>query len=154
MTDDRFSKVFTDPRFMVAPKKVSKVKIDKRFEGMFKKKEFNVVSKVDKYGRKIAKSDNYALQNYYKDDSDAKSESGSSNSENPEQADEKRKLAKVEAGRSSSEEAGKKFYDSDGKFHWSGQSSSDEEDSDAQKAKKKNKDKSKKKKHSKKVKGS
>jgi len=155
MTDSRFSKVFTDPRFMVAPKKVSKVKIDKRFEGMFKKKEFNVVSKVDKYGRKIAKSDNYALQNYYKDDSDAKSDqSGSSNSENPEQVNETKKLGKVESGRSSSEEAGKKFYDDDGKFHWSGQSSSDGEDSDAQKAKKKNKDKSKKKKHDKKVKDS
>ena len=154
MTDNRFDKVFTDPRFMVAPKKVSKVKIDKRFEGMFKKKEFNVVSKVDKYGRKIAKSDNYALQNYYKDDSDAKSESGSGDSENPEQDNKTKKLAKVESGRSSSEEAGKKFYDDDGKFHWSGQSSSDAEDSDAQKDKKKNKDKSKQKKHAKKERGS
>ncbi len=90
MTDSRFDKVFTDPRFMVAPKKVSKVKIDKRFEGMFKKKEFNVVSKVDKYGRKLKKTDNHALQNYYKDDDDQKSESESDDSdesvsENPEQ---------------------------------------------------------------------
>ena len=86
MTDSRFNKVFTDTRFMVAPKKVSKVKIDKRFEGMFMKKEFNVVAKVDKYGRKINKTDNHALQNYYKDDCDKKSQSddSSSDSENPE----------------------------------------------------------------------
>ena len=33
---------------------------------MFKDKEFNVIAKVDKYGRKLNKKDNYALQNYYK----------------------------------------------------------------------------------------
>ena len=56
-SDKRFDKVFSDPRFMVAPKKVSKVKIDKRFEGMFKEKSFNVIAKVDKYGRRIDKKD-------------------------------------------------------------------------------------------------
>jgi len=33
---------------------------------MFKDKQFNVIAKVDKYGRKLNKEDNYALQNYYK----------------------------------------------------------------------------------------
>ena len=79
MTDSRFDKVFTDPRFMVAPKKVSKVKIDKRFQGMFKEKEFNVVAKVDKYGKRIDKKDTYALQNYYHN---AEDDSSSSDSEN------------------------------------------------------------------------
>ena len=79
--DSRFDKVFTDPRFMVAPKKVSKVKIDSRFKGMFKDKQFNVVAKVDKYGRKLNKKDNYALQNYYKGgDSESGSESNDEDS--------------------------------------------------------------------------
>jgi len=81
ITDSRFDKVFTDPRFMVAPKKVSKVKIDSRFEGMFKDKQFNVVAKVDKYGRKLNAKDNYALQNYYKGDG-----SGSGSESNDEDA--------------------------------------------------------------------
>ena len=66
--DKRFDKVFSDPRFMVAPKKVTKVKIDSRFKGMFKEKQFNVVAKVDKYGRKINKKDTHVLKNYYQDD--------------------------------------------------------------------------------------
>ena len=66
--DSRFDKVFSDPRFMVAPKKVSKVKIDSRFKTMFKEKDFNVVAKVDKYGKRIDKKDNHALQNYYTKD--------------------------------------------------------------------------------------
>ena len=68
MSDSRFDKVFSDPRFMVAPKKVTKVAIDKRFQKMFKEKDFNVVAKVDKYGKRIDKKDNYALKNYYKGD--------------------------------------------------------------------------------------
>ena len=46
---------------------------------MFKDKQFNVVAKVDKYGRKLNKKDNYALQNYYRgDEEDGESESDSS----------------------------------------------------------------------------
>ena len=44
--------MFSDPRFMVAPSKVKKVEIDNRFSKMFTDKQFNVVSKVDKYGKK------------------------------------------------------------------------------------------------------
>jgi hypothetical protein len=65
MTEDpRFAKVFSDPRFVVAPKKAMKVKIDDRFKGMLKDKEFNVVARVDKYGRKIKKKDKFAISNY------------------------------------------------------------------------------------------
>ena len=120
--DSRFDKVFSDPRFMVAPKKVSKVKIDSRFKTMFKEKDFNVVAKVDKYGKRIDKKDNHALQNYYtKDKSDEESGPSDDNEDaNP----------------------GKKFYDSDGNFNWKGESSSgsdeDEEKSAEPVPKKKN----------------
>ena len=66
MSDSRFDKVYTDPRFMVAPKKVTKVKIDKRFQGMFKQKDFNIVSKYNKYGDKVNTKDKHALDNFYK----------------------------------------------------------------------------------------
>jgi hypothetical protein len=35
---------------------------------MFTDKQFNVIAKVDKYGRKVDKEDTYALQNYYSKD--------------------------------------------------------------------------------------
>lgn len=92
--DARFDKVYSDPRFVVAPNKVKKVAVDDRFKKMFTDKQFNVIAKVDKYGRKIDKKDTYALQNYYNKD------------------EEKLK------------EAGKKFYDENGKFAWDGESSS------------------------------
>jgi len=130
--DKRFDRVYSDPRFMVAPKKVTKVKIDKRFEGMFNQKDFNVVAKVDKYGRRVDKKDTYALKNYYKDETSESGSSSESDSENPEL------VAKPGSQRevaSSSEDEGRKYYDSDGRFHWSGESSgsssSEELDKDA-----------------------
>ena len=59
--DPRFSRVYKDPKFMVAPNKEKKVAIDSRFKGMFQDKQFNVIAKVDKYGRKVNKKDEYAL---------------------------------------------------------------------------------------------
>ena len=59
--DPRFSRVYKDPKFMVAPTKEKKVAIDSRFKGMFQDKRFNVIAKVDKYGRKVNKKDEYAL---------------------------------------------------------------------------------------------
>jgi hypothetical protein len=81
-SDPRFAKVFSDPRFIVAPKKSTKVKVDSRFKGMLKDKEFNVVAKVDKYGRKISKKDTYATQNY-RDESESENSASSSSSEEP-----------------------------------------------------------------------
>jgi len=135
--DSRFAKVFNDPRFMVAPNKVTKVKIDKRFETMFKNKEFNVVAKVDKYGRKINKQDKHALQNYYTSKDDKQSGSGSgSDSESSDQEDldkardeikKKIKAAREPVEEDSDAKEGKKFYDETGKFHWSGDSSGSSE---------------------------
>lgn len=90
--DARFDKVYTDPRFVSAPNKLKKVEIDQRFKKMFTEKQFNVIAKVDKYGRKIDQVDNFALQNYY-----AK--------------EEKPQLSKLEI-------TGKKFYDDEGNFEW------------------------------------
>ena len=162
MTDKRFDKVYSDPRFMVAPKKVTKVKIDKRFEGMFKKKEFNVVAKVDKYGRRIDKKDNYALQNYYKHDSSGSEENDADDEEDGEDEESFEEEMEEEAEGSAkseqdeenpdSSDVGKKYYDSDGKFHWSGESSSgsDSEEKAEKERKQARKDKAKKKKDEKK----
>ena len=66
---------------MVAPTKEKKVAIDSRFKGMFKDKRFNVIAKVDKYGRKVNKKDEYALQNYYQaSGSEHESEDGAEDS--------------------------------------------------------------------------
>lgn len=99
--DARFDKVYTDPKFVSAPNKLKKVEIDQRFKKMFTEKQFNVIAKVDKYGRKIDAVDNFALQNYY-----AK--------------EEKPQLSKLEL-------TGKKFYDDEGNFEWQGESSSSAE---------------------------
>jgi hypothetical protein len=55
MQDDRFSQVFSDPRFMKVPQKIKKVEIDDRFKSVLTNKKFNVVAKVDKYGRRVDK---------------------------------------------------------------------------------------------------
>ena len=62
--DDRFKEVYTDPRYMQVPKKVRKVEIDERFKKAITSKEFNLVTKVDKYGRKVVKEDNTMLKYY------------------------------------------------------------------------------------------
>lgn len=63
--DERVNEVFNKPEFMVIPKKDQKVTIGKRFEKALKDKEFNMISKVDKYGRKVNKKDN-AIKDYYR----------------------------------------------------------------------------------------
>ena len=62
--DTRFSEVNTDPRFMRVPSKVKKVEIDDRFKQALTSKEFNLVQKVDKRGRKVAKQDT-TMQQFY-----------------------------------------------------------------------------------------
>ena len=104
---------------MVAPTKEKKVAIDSRFKGMFSDKQFNVVAKVDKYGRKIAKKDEYALQNYYPDYEKNKDEKGSdSESNQPSDQSEINRKEESCSEEEGTEEIGKKYYDSDGKFNW------------------------------------
>ncbi|XP_065343222.1 ESF1 homolog [Cloeon dipterum] len=64
-SDDRFKHVSTDPKFRRLPQKERKVKIDKRFQSMFKDSKFKVKSLVDKRGRPVnfASTENY--KKYY-----------------------------------------------------------------------------------------
>jgi hypothetical protein len=71
--DTRFDEVNKDPRFVVAPSKVTKVAVDPRFNAIFGKgakgdkvsKDFNIISKVDKYGRKTRVEDKQVYENFY-----------------------------------------------------------------------------------------
>lgn len=72
IADARFASFETDPRFRLPSKKHTKTKLDKRFSGMLKDKDFTDTAKVDRYGRKI-KSDSKkkALERLYEaEDSD------------------------------------------------------------------------------------
>jgi hypothetical protein len=63
--DERFAHLLSNPRFKQLPKTESKVKIDKRFQGMFDDERFNVKQKVDKYGRHLNKKEE-DLKKYYR----------------------------------------------------------------------------------------
>uniref|UniRef100_A0A1I8N4A4 Uncharacterized protein n=1 Tax=Musca domestica TaxID=7370 RepID=A0A1I8N4A4_MUSDO len=63
--DERFQHLVTDPRFKNLPKVQRKVKIDKRFEGMFTNDKFQVKYTVDKYGRRVNRSNADDLRKYY-----------------------------------------------------------------------------------------
>ena len=52
VSDPRFARLHTDPRFQRQPQKESKVQVDKRFAGMFTDKRFQTTAPVDRYGRK------------------------------------------------------------------------------------------------------
>ena len=55
VSDPRFAKLHTDPRFQRQPKKDQKVAVDKRFAAMFHDDDFADSAGVDKYGRKVKK---------------------------------------------------------------------------------------------------
>uniref|UniRef100_A0A0A1WVW5 ESF1 homolog n=1 Tax=Zeugodacus cucurbitae TaxID=28588 RepID=A0A0A1WVW5_ZEUCU len=63
--DERFQHLVSDPRFRGIPKAQRKVKIDKRFQGMFTDDKFKVKYTVDKYGRRVNKSNADDLRKYY-----------------------------------------------------------------------------------------
>lgn len=69
--DERFQHLVSDPRFKSLPKQQRKVKIDKRFQGMFTNEKFKVKYTVDKYGRRVNKSNSEDLKKYYELDSSA-----------------------------------------------------------------------------------
>ncbi|KAJ3563438.1 hypothetical protein NP233_g8936 [Leucocoprinus birnbaumii] len=72
MSDPRFSRLKTDPRFRRPKKKQQKVVIDERFKSVFdqtksKKGKEKAGSRVDKYGRKLSKThDEDNLKKYYR----------------------------------------------------------------------------------------
>lgn len=53
--DPRFARASYDPKFMAPSSKLTKVKIDKRFNKMLKDPEFNATTEIDRYGRKVDK---------------------------------------------------------------------------------------------------
>ncbi|XP_078040331.1 ESF1 homolog isoform X2 [Augochlora pura] len=65
LSDARFAHVAKDPKFKRIPKTERKVKIDKRFQGMFKDKKFVVQYTIDKRGRPGNQTSSENLRKYY-----------------------------------------------------------------------------------------
>ena len=74
MDDPRFTKLFTDPKFRDVPKKEKKVKIDQRFQSLFKDKKFVSKVSVDKRGRPGNYSTKENYEKFYQMDSDSDDE--------------------------------------------------------------------------------
>ncbi|XP_016948500.1 ESF1 homolog [Drosophila biarmipes] len=74
--DARFQHLLEDPRFRGVPKVQRKVKIDKRFKGMFTDDKFKVKYTVDKYGRPVNKTNAEDLRKFYElDENESESDS-------------------------------------------------------------------------------
>lgn len=65
LKDARFAHIAKDPKFRHIPKTERKVKIDKRFQGMFKDKKFTVTYTTDKRGRPVNQTTTENLRKYY-----------------------------------------------------------------------------------------
>lgn len=65
LKDARFAHMAKDPKFRRIPEAERKVKIDKRFQGMFKDKKFTVTYTTDKRGRPVNRSTAEDLRKYY-----------------------------------------------------------------------------------------
>ncbi|TPX62434.1 hypothetical protein SpCBS45565_g07043 [Spizellomyces sp. 'palustris'] len=68
-TDARFTRVYSDPRFIKTRKDATKVTIDSRFSKMLKSEEFGTgvaTPRVDKYGRPTKKTASKDLERFYK----------------------------------------------------------------------------------------
>ncbi|XP_033104919.1 ESF1 homolog [Anneissia japonica] len=79
--DKRFSHIGKDPRFQMMPKQERKVKIDKRFQDMFKNKQFKLKYTVDKRGRPLNQSSSENLKQFYELSDDSNDESDKIQSE-------------------------------------------------------------------------
>ncbi|KAF9797451.1 hypothetical protein SFRURICE_005927 [Spodoptera frugiperda] len=76
LKDSRFTKYLNDPKYRQIPKHERKVKIDKRFQSMFKDEKFKVKYSVDKRGRPINETSTENLRKYYEvDESEGSSDS-------------------------------------------------------------------------------
>ena len=92
LKDDRFAHIARDPKFKRIPKAERKVKIDKRFQGMFKDKRFAVKYTVDKRGRPVNQTSSENLRKYY----DLSSSEEEGEEEEEEDENEKNKQMKKE----------------------------------------------------------
>ncbi|XKL60134.1 hypothetical protein PGB90_001150 [Kerria lacca] len=64
-SDYRFAGIAYDPKFKKPPKHERKIKIDERFQSIFKNSAFKVKYTVDKRGRKISKSTSEDFKKFY-----------------------------------------------------------------------------------------
>lgn len=65
ITDKRFAHIARDPKFRRIPKIERKIKIDKRFQSMFKDKKFAIKYTIDKRGKPINQTSTENLRKYY-----------------------------------------------------------------------------------------
>lgn len=65
LKDARFAHIARDPKFRRIPKAERKVKIDRRFKGMFKDEKFTVKYTIDKRGRPVNQTTTEDLRKYY-----------------------------------------------------------------------------------------
>lgn len=91
MKDGRFSDIALDPRFKRIPKLEQKIKIDKRFQSMFKDKRFKINYTVDKRGCPISRTSNEDLKRYYAVSSDEDSESEATRNDSSDTSTERNK---------------------------------------------------------------
>ncbi|CAH1638128.1 unnamed protein product [Spodoptera littoralis] len=84
LKDSRFTKYLNDPKYRQIPKHERKVKIDKRFQSMFKDEKFKVKYSVDKRGRPINETSTENLRKYYEvDESEGSSDTEDEHEESP-----------------------------------------------------------------------
>ncbi|PPR05690.1 hypothetical protein CVT26_008931 [Gymnopilus dilepis] len=77
MSDPRFARLKSDPRFRRPKKKSQKVVIDERFKSVFANDKKKTGRKVDKYGRPISSTqDQENLRRYYRLEGDAEEDEG------------------------------------------------------------------------------
>ena len=89
MSDDRFSRFSTDPKFRPVPRKERKAVVDDRFKGMFKDKRFVSKVTVDKRGRPAkSKSSDEDYKKYYRlEDGEDSEDDDSDDDDNANQED-------------------------------------------------------------------
>ncbi|TID26026.1 hypothetical protein E6O75_ATG03889 [Venturia nashicola] len=95
ITDPRFSKLQTDPRFKLPSRKRTRTKLDKRFEGILKDEEFTRKASVDRYGRPIGGERGKGMERFYVG-SGSGDDSGEDGSEGEDDEIVKRELRRVE----------------------------------------------------------
>ncbi|XP_011063516.1 PREDICTED: ESF1 homolog isoform X2 [Acromyrmex echinatior] len=97
LKDTRFTHIVRDPKFRRIPKAERKVKIDRRFKGMFEDEKFTVKYTIDKRGRPVNQTTTEDLRKYYdlssSEDEDT-SVSSASKKDNEKKVKDKRKNKK------------------------------------------------------------
>ncbi|KOC70577.1 ESF1 like protein [Habropoda laboriosa] len=87
LNDKRFAHVASDPKFKRIPRAERMVKIDKRFQSMFKDKKFKVQYTIDKRGRPIQHTSSENLRKYYELSSSEEEEEDDDNDDDADDAD-------------------------------------------------------------------